>query len=347
MATPQGRRPGNLPPATRGGFGLIITRTPLRISLGGGGTDLPSYYSEREGFLIAGAIDKYVFIGINRTFTEDYTIKYSAMERVSQIADIQHPIVREVLAHQQIPPAVEIVSLADIPAGTGLGSSGTFTVGLLRAIYALKREHVSAADVAEEACHIEIDVLNQPVGKQDQYIASFGGLTCFEFRRDGTVESSPLMIADDTLHDLEENLMMFFTGYSREAGSVLSDQKRRSEAHDEEMFNNLDTVKELGRSVKKALEGGDTRGFGELMHEHWLNKRARSKEISNNQIDQWYDVGIKNGAIGGKLVGAGAGGFLLFYAEDRLALRRAMADANLPEVRFTFDHEGSKLIVRA
>jgi D-glycero-alpha-D-manno-heptose-7-phosphate kinase len=326
---------------------LIITRTPLRISLGGGGTDLPSYYTERGGFVIAGAIDKYVFIGINRTFTEDYTIKYSAMERVNSITEIQHPIVREVLAHQQVPPAVEIVSLADIPAGTGLGSSGTFTVGLLRAIYALKRKHVSAGEVAEEASHIEIDVLNQPVGKQDQYIASFGGLTSFEFRPDGTVEASPLLLADDTLHDLEENLIMFFTGYSREAGSVLSDQKRRSEARDEEMLSNLDTVKSLGLSVKKALENGDTRGFGELMHEHWLNKRARSKEISNSQIDNWYELGIKNGAVGGKLVGAGAGGFLLFYAEDRLALRRAMADERLAEVRFSFDHEGSKLIVRA
>lgn len=325
---------------------MIITRTPLRISLGGGGTDLPSYYSEREGFVIAGAIDKYVFIGINKTFTEDYTIKYSAMERVNRIADIQHPIVREVLTHQQVPPAVEIVSLADIPAGTGLGSSGTFTVGLLRAIYALKRKHVSAADVAEQACHIEIDVLDHSVGKQDQYIASFGGLTCFEFRRDGTVEASPLNVGDDTLHDLEENLMMFFTGYSREAGSVLSDQKRRSEARDEQMLQNLDTVKDLGLSVKKALESGDTRRFGEVMHEHWLNKRARSKEISNSQIDEWYEIGIHNGAVGGKLVGAGAGGFLMFYAEDRLALRRAMAEANLPEVRFSFDHEGSTLIVR-
>ena len=326
---------------------MIITRTPLRISLGGGGTDLPSYYTERGGFLIAAAIDKYVFIGINRTFTEDYTIKYSAMERVNGIAEIQHPIVREVLAHHQVPPAVEIVSLADIPAGTGLGSSGTFTVGLLRAIYALKREHVSAADVAEEACHIEIDVLTQPVGKQDQYIASFGGLTCFEFHRDGAVGASPLAITDDTLHDLEENLVMFFTGYSREAGSVLSDQKRRSEARDEEMLHNLDNVKALGLSVKTALEKGDTRGFGELMHEHWLTKRARSKDISNTQIDDWYEVGIKNGAVGGKLVGAGAGGFLLFYAEDRLALRHAMAEEGLPEVRFSFDHEGSKLIFRA
>src|SRR5437868_2101880 len=218
------------------------------------------------------------------------------MERVAKVDDIRHPIMRGALRLPDPGPALEIASLADIPAGTGLGSSGTFTVGLLRAIYALKREHVSAGDVADEACHIEIDVLNQPVGKQDQYIASFGGLTCFEFHRDGKVEASPLLIADDTLHDLEENLLMFFTGYSREAGSVLSDQKRRSEAHDEEVLSNLDTVKALGLSVKKALESGDTRRFGEIMHEHWLNKRSRSKEISNSQIDEWYERGVGNGA---------------------------------------------------
>ncbi len=326
---------------------MIITRTPLRISLGGGGTDLPSYYTRREGFLVAGAVDKYVFIGINRTFTNDYTIKYSAMEQVATIDEIRHPIVREVMAKHQVPPAVEVVSLADIPAGTGLGSSGTFTVGLLRAIYALRREHITAADLAEEACHIEIDQLGQAVGKQDQYIASFGGLTCFEFGRDGTVETYPLLLADDTLHDLEENLIMFFTGYSRQATKVLSDQRRRSEEGDEFMLDNLDTIKALGLSIKKALEQGETRLFGELMHEHWLHKRQRSTGISTAQIDQWYDVGIKNGAVGGKIIGAGAGGFLLFYAKDRLALRRAMAKEGLPEVRFSFDHEGSQLIFRA
>lgn len=326
---------------------MIITRTPLRISLGGGGTDLPSYYTQREGFVIAGAIDKYVFIGINRTFSNDYTIKYSAMEQVPTIDEIRHPIVREVMAKHEVPPAMEMVSLADIPAGTGLGSSGTFTVGLLRAIHALRREHITAADLAEEACHIEIERLGQAVGKQDQYIASFGGLTCFEFRGDGTVEVSPLALDDTTLHDLEENLVMFFTGYSRQATEVLSDQKRRSEDGDESMLDNLDTIKALGLSIKKALEGGETRVFGELMHEHWLHKRERSKGISSSRIDHWYDVGIRNGALGGKLIGAGAGGFLMFYADDRLALRRAMLEQGLPEVRFAFDHEGSQLIFRA
>lgn len=326
---------------------MLITKTPLRISLGGGGTDLPSYYTRREGFVIAGAIDKYVFIGINRTFSNDYTVKYSEMEHAATIEDIRHPIVREVMAKHQVPPAVEMISLADIPAGTGLGSSGTFTVGLLRAIHALRREHITAADLAEEACHIEIDRLGQSVGKQDQYIASFGGLTCFEFRKDGTVGTQPLALSDDTLYDLEENLVMFFTGYSRQASEVLSDQRRRSDDGDETMLDNLDSIKALGLSIKKALEQGETRLFGELMHEHWLYKRERSAGISNPQIDQWYDVGVRNGAVGGKIIGAGAGGFMLFYAEDRQALRRAMLDEGLTEVRFTFDHEGSQLIVRA
>ena len=325
---------------------MIITRTPLRVSLGGGGTDLPSYYSQREGFVIAAAIDKYVFLGINRTFSDDYTIKYSEMEKVPTIGDIRHPIVREVLAKHNVPPAVEIVTLAEIPAGTGLGSSGAFTVGLLRAIYALQREHIPAAGVAEEACHIEMELLGQPVGKQDQYIASFGGLTCFEFGRDGSVRTSRLLVSEPTMHYLQEHLLMFFTGYSRQATEMLGDQKRRSEQGDGEMLDNLDYIKALGVASKEALERGDTHRFGELMHEHWLHKRERTHGMSNPSIDRWYDIGMANGAVGGKLVGAGAGGFLMFYAEDGRALRKAMAAEGLTEVRFSFDHEGSKILVR-
>jgi len=325
---------------------LIITRTPLRISLGGGGTDLPSYYTQRGGFVLAAAIDKYIFIGLNRTFSNDYTIKYSALEKVATIEEIRHPIVREVLAHHDVPPAVEVVSLADIPAGTGLGSSGAFTVGLLRAVYALRREHVHASALAEEACRIEIDRLEQPVGKQDQYIASFGSLTCFDFGRDGRVAASPLAISDVTMHELEEHLLMFFTGYSREATEVLADQKQRSEQRENVMLENLDQTKSLGFAIKDALERDDARRVGELMHEHWLNKRARSDNMTNPDIDRWYQTGIENGAVGGKLVGAGAGGFLMFYADDAAKLRKAMANAGLAEVRFSFDHEGSKLLVR-
>ncbi len=325
---------------------MIITRTPLRITLGGGGTDLPSYYRRHGGSVISAAIDKYVYIGINRTFTDDYFIKYSALERVQEIDDIAHPIVREAMRLHPVGPALELVSLADIPAGTGLGSSGTFTVGLLRALYAFKREHVTAGALAEEACHIEIDLLGQPVGKQDQYIAAFGGLTCFEFGHSGRVQVSPLAISNETLHDLEEHLVMFFTGYSRQSSEVLRDQQQRSEAGDERMFESLHMVKKLGAATKEALEAGDTARFATLMHEHWLHKKERSQGISSTEINRWYDLGMENGALGGKLVGAGAGGFLLFYATDRARLRDAMTSAGLTELRFAFDHDGSTVTAR-
>ena len=326
---------------------MIITRTPLRITLAGGGTDLPSYYERFGGFVVSAAINKYIFIAINRTFTDDYIIKYSEQERVASVDEIQHRLVREALRrHPEVGPALEIVSLADIPSGTGLGSSGSFTVGLLRSIYAFKREHVTAGNLAEEACHIEIDLLQEPVGKQDQYIASFGGLTCFQFDRDGAVHTSPLRLSNETLHDLEQHLVMFFTGYSRAAGSVLQDQQRRSDEGDEVMLKNLHNVKAAAVETTAALEAGDTRKFGELMHEHWVAKRSRSTGMSNEQINNWYELALRNGAVGGKLVGAGGGGFLLFYADDPTTLRTALLAEGLSEVRFFFDHDGSTVLVR-
>lgn len=325
---------------------MIITRTPLRISLGGGGTDLPSYSGAHGGFVIAAAINKYIYVGMNETFSGGYFLKYSAQEHAMALDDIRHPLIREGLRLHDVWPPIEVVSTADIPAGTGLGSSGAFTVGLLRAVHALKRKYVDPGSVAEEACHIEIDILQEPVGKQDQYIAAYGGLACFEFLEDGHVQVSPLNIRNSTLYDLEEHLVMFFTGYSRNASAVLDDQKVRSEAGDAAMLDNLHYIKQLGKCIKLALEQGETRRFGELMHEHWLHKKDRSPGTSNERINRWYDTGRENGAIGGKLVGAGGGGFLLFYAEERDALRRAMSAAGLREVRFGFDHEGSKLLVR-
>ena len=325
---------------------MIISRTPLRISIGGGGTDLPSYYTKSPGFVLSAAINKYIFIGINSTFTDDYLLKYSALERAKSPADITHPIMREALVCHSIGPAIEIVSLADIPSGTGLGSSGAFTVGLLRAIYAYKREAITVSALAEEACRIEIELLNRPVGKQDQYIAAFGGLTCFEFQAGGGVQVSPLSISNDTLHDLEENLLMFFTGYSRGADEVLLEQHQKSESGDAAMIANLDYVKSLGLQTKRALERGDVFEFGEIMNEHWTHKKLRSLSMSNSFIDNCYDAALAHGAVGGKLVGAGAGGFLLFYAKDREALRSAMTKEGLSEVRFRFDHDGSHVLVR-
>jgi D-glycero-alpha-D-manno-heptose-7-phosphate kinase len=325
---------------------MIITRTPLRISLGGGGTDLPSYSDRFGGMVISAAIDRYIYIALNRTFTDDYFLKYSALERVKTIDEIDHALIREALRRHRIEPGVEIVSVADIPAGTGLGSSGAFTVGLLQALSAYRREHSTSGSLAEEACEIEIGDLGRPVGKQDQYIAAFGGVTMMTFREDGLVEASPLHISNDTLRDLEEHLLMFFTGYSRGADKVLEEQKVRSEADDQEMIENLHLVKELGFEIKEILEAGDAEAFGRIMDRHWRIKQQRSSSMSNPDIDRWYELAMDNGALGGKLVGAGAGGFLLFYAADQARVRSAMAAEGLGEVRFTIDLDGSTVIGR-
>ena len=325
---------------------MLISRTPVRISIGGGGTDLPSYYKRFGGCVISAAIDKYIFIAVNRMFTPDYVLKYSALERVQCIDEIQHPIFREVLRSHKIEASTEIVSLADIPAGTGLGSSGSFTVGLLRAIYALRCQYASAASIAEEACRIEMEVLGRAIGKQDQYIAAFGGLTCFEFPPEGPVRVTKLDISRDTMTDLTDRLLMFFTGYSRNSTEVLSDQKERTENGDAAMLENLHFIKGIGIEIKNALEAGDTLRFGELMHEHWLHKRSRTRGMSNGCIDRWYEVARANGAVGGKLIGAGGGGFLLFYTEDPARLRKVLAADGLQEVRFQFDHDGSSVICR-
>lgn len=325
---------------------MIITRSPLRITLGGGGTDLPSYYREHGGFLIAAAIDKYVFVTVMRPFMQGIFLKYSQLEHVEQIGDVHHPIIREALAMLNFKtPQVEITTLADIPAGTGLGSSGSFTTALLKALYAHRRRLLHPGDLARLACEIEIDRLKEPIGKQDQYIAAYGGITCFTFHPDDSVEAVPLKISMDTLFDLEDNMLLFFTGFSRSAGSILQDQNAKTKQSDQDMLKNLHYVKELGRSSKIALEMGKPAVFGELMHEHWENKKRRSGGMSNPQIDEWYNLGKKNGAIGGKLVGAGGGGFLMFYAEDRNRLRHAMSKAGLEEVRFRFDFEGTKVLL--
>ncbi|MGO9905067.1 MAG: galactokinase [Solirubrobacteraceae bacterium] len=325
---------------------MLITRTPLRISIGGGGTDLPSFYRRSGGLVISAAISKYMFIALNRTFTRDYLLKYSELERVPSIDGIQHRIIREVLRHHEIEPGFEIVSLADIPSGTGLGSSGSFTVGLLKAIYAHKRVHVTAHALAEEAAHIEIDVLGEPVGKQDQYIAAFGGLTCFEFHPDDEVTVTPLGISQHALQELEEHLLLFFTGYARPASSILGDQRTRTDGGDAEMLENLEQTKDLGVRIREALEAGQLAVFGQLMHEHWESKRRRSKGMSNEAIDAWYEKGLASGAIGGKLVGAGTGGFLMFYAENPTSVRETMAAEGLPETRFSFDLDGTTVLVR-
>lgn len=325
---------------------MIITRTPLRISLGGGGTDLPSYYEAHGGFVISAAIDKHIYITVNKTFRPGYLLKYAKTEHTRTLDEIDHGLLRETLRLMEIEPMVETVSIADVPAGTGMGSSGSFTVGLVHALSAYKRRKISAPELAKTANHIEMNILGEPCGKQDHYIAAYGGLTCQAYHQDGSVTISPLNITDATLRDLRENLMLFFTGYSRAAADILGDQKQKSEAGDAEMLDNLNFIKDLGFRIKAKLEGGDVTGFAELMNEHWQYKKARSNNISNDHVNALYDLGLANGALGGKLVGAGSGGFLLFYTHDRPRLRAAMTGEGLQEMDFDFDFDGSIVQLR-
>jgi D-glycero-alpha-D-manno-heptose-7-phosphate kinase len=326
---------------------MIITRSPLRISLGGGGTDLPSYYRKHTGFLIAAAIDKYVCITLHQTFVPELIIKYSRLERVAAVEEVQHPIIREALRLVGLDGQyLEITSMADIPAGTGLGSSGSFTTALLKALHAYKKNLVHPRELAEQACQIEIDRLHEPIGKQDQYIAAYGGLTCFQFLPNGQVEAWPLKVTPETLYNLEDNLLLFFTGYSRSASSILKEQDDKSRSRELAMIENLHFVKELGYQSKEALEEGDLVRFAELMKVHWDYKKQRSGAMSNEDINRWYELALANGALGGKLIGAGGGGFLMFYAEDKTRLRRAMAQTGLREVRFRFDFEGTKVVIQ-
>src|SRR6201993_2650588 len=276
---------------------MIIVRSPLRISLGGGGTDLPSYYQEHSGFLVAAAIDKYVYITLHRTFVQELIIKYSKLERVSSIKEISHPIIREAFSLVGVDaPFLEMTSMADIPAGTGLGSSGSFTTALLKALHTLKKNLVHPAELAEQACDIEINRLGEPVGKQDQYIAAFGGITCFKFMPDGRVEAWPLKISEETLFNLEDNLLLFFTGYSRSASAILKDQNDKSKKNDSAMLDNLHFTKELGVQSLASLEGGNLEEFARLMDVHWQRKKARSSGMSNDRINEWYDYAMANGA---------------------------------------------------
>ena len=325
---------------------MIIARSPLRVTLGGGGTDLPSYYEKFGGFLIAAAIDKYVYITLHETFVPDLIVKYSELERVPDASKLKHPIIREAFAMVGVGgQALELTSMADIPAGTGLGSSSSFTTALLKALHTHKNSLVHPADLAAQACEIELHRLKEPIGKQDQYIAAYGGITCFKFLENGKVEAWPLKLSKETRDNLEDNLLLFFTGYSRSASSILKEQDQKSKQADRSMIENLHFVKDLGLQSQRALEKGDLHEFARLMDVHWQRKKQRSGGMSNPKINEWYDLAMANGAPGGKLIGAGGGGFLMFYAEDKARLRQAMQGAGLKEVRFRFDFEGTKLVI--
>ena len=304
---------------------MIIARSPLRISLGGGGTDLPSYYEHHTGFLIAAAIDKYVYLTLHDTFGQDLIVKYSKLERVNSAQELEHPIIREAFGLIGLDGrSLELTSMADIPAGTGLGSSGSFTTALLKALHTYKKNLVHPSELAEQACDIEINRLKEPIGKQDQYIAAYGGITCFKFHPGGKVEAWPAKISEETLYNLEDNLLLFFTGYSRSASKLLKDQDQKSKEGDKAMMENLHFVKDLGLKSLQALESGNLDQFAAYMDLHWQRKKERSGGMTNPEIDEWYTFARSNGALGGKLIGAGGGGFLMFYAEDKTPLRQAM-----------------------
>jgi len=326
---------------------MIISRAPVRISLGGGGTDLKSYYSKYGGFLIAGGIDKYIFISANKRFYDSIRLSYSQTEIVDNVADIKHHIFKAALRLLNIDSGIELVSVADVPANCGLGTSSSFTVSLLNALHAYKRDFVTQKQLAEEACHIEIDVLQEPIGKQDQYIAAFGGITCLTFEKNGDVLVEALKISDEALDQMESNIALFYTGIERSASEILSEQDEKSKKDDPQVIENLHKIKEIGLQTRKALESGNVDEFGELLHVHWETKRKRSQKMSDPFIDECYDVARRNGALGGKLIGAGGGGFFMFYCHnsDKPKLSRAMKKMKLKPMRFRFDFEGAKILI--
>jgi D-glycero-alpha-D-manno-heptose-7-phosphate kinase len=320
---------------------VIFSRAPLRISLGGGGTDLPSYYREHGGFLVSGAIDKYVYMLTHTAFQRRYRMKYSELEEVDAIEQIRHPILREGLLRHWCGSPLEIASVADVPAGTGMGSSGAYTVCLIKGLTRARHSSISPGDLAEAACGIEIDVLGEPVGKQDPYVAAHGGICAYTFDPTGVVKVEPLELDSTVLRRLRDQLLLFYTGEARSASKMLADQDARSKAGETQMLENLHRTKELGRDIHRLLGEGDLDGYAELMHEHWEHKRTRSPGMSDEHIDRLYTFARCSGAIGGKLVGAGGGGFLLVYSHRPEDTRQAMAAAGASELTFDFEFGGA------
>jgi D-glycero-alpha-D-manno-heptose-7-phosphate kinase len=327
---------------------VILARAPFRISLGGGGTDLPSYYSQYGGFILSAAINKYLYIYVNRPAADDFIrVKYSRYEQVSSPDEVQHDLVRPALKVLNLNGSLEIVSMADIPAGTGLGSSGTYLVALLTALYELKREKVPTQALAEMACHIEMNLAGHPVGKHDHYLAAFGGITCLDIQADGRVHVSPLDISITTVEEFRNRVLLFYTGVTRSSSDILEAQKQDTQRGDPTVVDSLHRTKELGYRIKEALEQGDLERFGLLLDEHWQNKKRRSGKISAPSIDGWYEMAKENGALGGKIMGAGGGGFFMFYCPNnhKARLRQAMTAAGLREMPYDFDFEGAKVLV--
>ncbi len=325
---------------------MIITRTPFRITLGGGGTDLPSYYSRYGGFVFAAALDKYMFLNVNRPIVDDLIrVKYTRSEIVTHRDQLQHDIAREALRLAGIERGLEVISMADVPAGTGLGSSSCYAVGLLHALHTMKRQPVSYQELAEEACKLEIEILKKPIGKQDQYMASFGGLTVLEILHDGSVKVKPARVSDATLDDLQRNLLVFYTGTERSSMDILSEQSRGVSTAQVPVVDSLHAIKDLGHQILEMIERGDLTGFGLALDHHWQAKKKLSSRVSNARFDELYDLAKTNGALGGKISGAGGGGFFVFYIEKyHQRLRDALIAAGLREMRYRFEFEGTRVM---
>ena len=327
---------------------MILVRAPLRIPLGGGGTDLPSYFSQFGGFILSAAINKYVYIYVNRPAADNLLrVKYSKYEETDQVDNILHDLVRPALKLLHLDSGLEIVSMADVPDGTGMGSSGSYLVGLLTALYSFKRERVPIQALAEQACHIEIDLAGHPVGKHDHYIAAFGGITCLDIQIDGKVHVSPLDIPIHVAEELHSSILLFYTGIKRSSSEVLSEQKKDTEQGEATVVDSLHMTKKIGLEIKDALEKGELIRFGKLLDEHWQNKKRRSNKISDSRLDRFYEIAKENGALGGKIMGAGGGGFFMFFCPNsaKVQLRKAMSAQGLSEMRFNFDYEGAKVLI--
>lgn len=325
---------------------MILSRAPVRFSLGGGGTDLPSYSREHGGFLVAAGIDKYIYLALHQRFEPKIRLAYSKTEQVDEVGQIEHPLFRESMRLTGVNQGVEISSMADVPANSGLGSSSSFTVALLNALHASRREYVDSRTLAEEACKVEIDILREPIGKQDQYIAAFGGITAFTFHKDGGVEVERLKMRGEVQDELESNLLIFFSGVERRAATVLTEQAKTIQSNVGDAVERMHRIKAIGYETKRLLERGEIDGFGDLLHEHWQNKRKLAANMTDSSLDEHYDAARKAGAIGGKLMGAGGGGFFMFYARpaDKRRVYEAMVGRGLRPLRFRFDHDGARIV---
>jgi D-glycero-alpha-D-manno-heptose-7-phosphate kinase len=325
---------------------MIISRAPVRFSLGGGGTDIPAYYEQFGGYLVASAIDKYIYVSANKRFYDDIRLSYSKTEIVKTVDQIEHRIFREALKMVPVHSGIELTSVADVPANSGLGSSSTFTVALLNALHTYRRNFCSSQMLAEQACELEMNRLREPIGKQDQYIAAFGGITAFTFNKDGTVLIEPVPVSDDVIDDLQNNLCIIYSGVERAASVVLSEQGQRVRQLDQATVERMHRIKQLGHEVYRILVSGNTDAYGELLHEHWTAKRQLASKMTDSVIDEHYEAARKAGAIGGKLMGAGGGGFFMFYTRpsDRRRVIEAMTSRGLRQLRFRFDMDGARIV---